>query len=239
MRISDKAIVLQAVKHGDRQFIVKLYTRGHGLVTLIASAGKSPASKIRAACLMPLSLVEVNYIQRQNREINRLSEIRSYYVHDNLSGSLAKLSIAQFMNEVLIKVLKEQQSHPELYDFLEGCFNYLNDSGRDYTNLHLYFLKEMSRHLGFEPHNNYSHAAPFFDCREGAFSPVSLPFPLGLGADDSLHFSEMLAKNPLREKISYTQRQWMLEIWLAYYQLHLPNFSEIKSLEVLREVGRQ
>ncbi len=238
MRVRDKAIVLQAIKHGDRQSIVKLYTKGHGLLTVIASAGRSPSSKIRSASLLPLSLIEINFTLRQNREIHRLSEAASYYVHDNINTSLAKLSIAQFINEVLLKSLKEQQANEALYDFVEGCINYLNDTGRDYTNLHIYFLRELSKHLGFEPHNNFSEESLYFDCREGVFSGLSLPFPLGLGVEDSELFSVMLQKNILREKLEHKQRQWLLEIWLAYFQLHIPNFNELKSLEVLREVNR-
>jgi DNA repair protein RecO (recombination protein O) len=238
MRIHDKAIVLQSVKHGDRQSIVKLYTRGHGLVTVIASAGRSPSSKIKAASLLPLNLLDINYTARNTREIQRLSEATSYYVHGNLSSSLAKLGIAQFINEVLIKSLKEQQSNEKLYDFIEGCLNYLNDSEKDFVNLHLYFLRELSTFLGFEPHNNYDEHNRYFDSREGGFTPMALPFPLGLAENDSKVFSEFLTINPLKTHITYQQRSLLLDIWLAYYNLHVPNFGELRSLEVLKEVGR-
>jgi DNA repair protein RecO (recombination protein O) len=238
MRVHDKALVLQSVKHGDRQSIVKLYTRQHGLVTVIASAGRTPSSKIKASALMPLTLLDINYTMRGAREIQRLGEATCYYVHGNIGSSLAKLSIAQFMNEVLIKSLKEQQANAGLYDFIEGCLNYLNDSEKDYINLHLYFLKELSTYLGFEPHNNFGKDYQFFDCREGGFTPLSLPFPLGLTEEDSKMFSEFLSVNALKANISQKQRNWLLEIWVAYYGLHVPNFGELRSLEVLREVIR-
>jgi DNA repair protein RecO (recombination protein O) len=239
MRVRDKAIVLQNIKHGERQSIVKLYTASHGLVTVIASAGRTPSSRIRSASLFPLTLLDVNFTLRQNHEIHRLGEATCYYVHDNISGNLAKLSIAQFMNEVLVKSLKEQQANATLFGFIEGCLNYLNDAEKDYFNLHLYFLRELSRHLGFEPHNNYSPAgAEYFDCREGAFSPMGFPCPLGLSLEDSALFSRFLSSNPLREEIAAERRQWLLEVWLAYYRLHLPGFGELRSLEVLRELSQ-
>ena len=239
MRVSDKAIVLQQIRHGDRQSIVRLYTYHHGLVTVIASAGRSASSRIRASQLLPLTLLEVNFTLRENHELHRLSEASCYYVHDRLAGSLPKLSIAQFMNEVLLKTIREQTTNPALYDFIEGCLNYLNDSEKDFQNLHLYFLRELARHLGFEPHNNYHPTeAPFFDSREGAFSMVSLTFPLGLGKQESALLSRFLSANPLRESLPAADRAWLLDFLLAYFRLHVAGFNELRSLEVLRELGR-
>lgn len=238
MRVSGKAIVLQSIKHGDRQSIVKLYTLTHGLITVIASPGRTPASRIRASSLLPLTLLDVVYTLRENRDINRLLEASCYYVHEGMNQSLAKLSIAQFMNEVLLRCLKEQSPNAPLFHFIEGSLTYLNDAQRDFLNLPLYFLRELAAHLGFEPHNNFdSRTAAFFDMREGAFSRIGLPFPLGLSAEDSARFSSFLATNPLREQFSPGDRNWLLEIFLAMYRLHVPNFPELKSLQVLRELA--
>lgn len=237
MRFSDKAIVLQAVRHGDRQSIVKLYTRGHGFFTVIASPSRSSGAKIRQSSLMPLTLLDIVATLRQNRELHRLSEASCYYVHDNLGSSIVKLGIAQFINELLLKTLREQQGNVPLFDFVETTLTYLNDADRDFVNTHLYFLRELSVYLGFEPHNNCSSGTPFFDCREGAFSGMALPFPLGLPGPDSALFSRSLRSNLLREEISRQERQLLLEAWLAYYALHVPGFGEMRSLDVLREIS--
>src|SRR5687767_4071093 len=99
MRIADKAVVLQAIRHGDKKYILKLYTQNHGLLTVIAAAGRSPSSKIRPASLFPLSLLDVQVIFRQNHEMHRLTETITNYVHEGISRSVSKLSIAQFINE--------------------------------------------------------------------------------------------------------------------------------------------
>lgn len=237
MRASDKAIVLQHIRHGDKQSIVRLYTRKHGLVSVIASPSGKSTAKIRRSALLPLTLLDVVYTLRENRELHRLSEAVCYYVHDQIGNSMPKLSIAQFINEVLLKTLKEQQPNPRLFDFVEATLNYLNDSDRDFANLHLHFLRELSALLGFEPHNNRSADALFFDAREGVFSPVCLPFPLGLSEHDSQLFSGFLAGQPLRANLNRRDKEWLLEIWIAYYGLHVPGFGELKSVEVLKEIG--
>lgn len=236
MRVSDKAIVLQAIKHGDNKFILKLYTSHNGLLTVAASVGKAASSKIKSSSILALSLVDIELVLKQNKEVHQLTEASCYCIHTNISGSISKLSIAQFLNEVLIKSVKEQGPNAHLFEFIETCLKFLNDMESGFENLHLYFLIELTKYLGFEPQDNFSAHYPFFDCREGRFTALSMALPLGLNKDDSLLFSEFLKINSLKEKISGAQRQVLLEALLAYYRLHVPGFNEVRSLEVLKEV---
>jgi DNA repair protein RecO (recombination protein O) len=236
MRVSDKAIVLQSIRHGDKKLILKLYTRHNGTITAATSTGRSASSKIKSSSILPLTLIDAELIIKQNKEVHQLTEASCYCVHTHISTSLSRLSIAQFLNEVLIKTLKEQSGNIHLFEFIETCLKYLNDTESHYGNLHLYFLTELTKYLGFEPQNNYSMLYPYFDCREGQFSALSLALPLGLNKDDSFLFSEFLKVNSLKTNISNAQRQTLLEILLAYYKLHVPGFNDLKSLEVLKEV---
>lgn len=233
MRVSDKAIVLHAIKHGDKKYILKLYTHNNGLVTVSTSLGK----QVRSSHLFPLSLINVELILKQNKEVHQITEASSYYILSTISNSLSKLSIAQFLNEVLIKTIRETATNKHLFEFIESCLIYLNDTETEFINLHLYFLAELTHYFGVEPTNNYSLQSPYFDCRNGQFAPMSLAFPLGLCKEDSVLFSEILKVNALKSKISNTQRQIILEAWLAYYRLHFPGFNTIKSLEVLKEIS--
>ena len=236
MRVSDKAIVLQAIKHGDKKFILKLFTRQHGTLTVATSIGKSASSKIKSTSIMPLTLLDVELVLKQNKEIHQLSEASCYCINNHISDSLSKLSIAQFLNEILIKCLKEQGANEHLYEFVETCLKFLNDAQEDFVNLHLYFLSELTKYLGFEPQNNHGPNAPYFDCREGRFSSLHLTLPLGLNAEESILFSESLKCNLLKTKLSNAQRALLLELLICYYKLHVPGFNDLKSLEVLKEV---
>ena len=236
MRVSDKAIVLQAIKYADKKLILKLFSRHNGLLTVAVAVGNSAASKIKPGVIFPLNLLDIELIKKQNSDVHRLTEAACYYINTGISNSISKLSIAQFLNEILIKSIKEHCSNSHLFDFIEGCLKYLNESDNEHINLHVYFLIELTKYLGIEPNNNYSKVNSFFDCREGQFSNVSLSFPLGFDSEDSLLFSEALKVNCLTEKLSNQQRHKLLEILIAYYQMHIPGFNRIKSLEVLKEV---
>ncbi len=237
MRVSDKAIVLQSIRYGDKKFILKLYTQKNGLVTAITHVGTTAKSKIKSSSILPLNLMDVELILKQNKEIHQLTEASCYHINLNITQSFSKLSIAQFLNEILIKCLKEQQPNAHLFEFIETCLKFLNDKEDNYENLHLYFLCELTKYLGFEPQNNYSTATRFFDCRAGLFSPYCLALPLGLSENDSALFSEFLKINALKTKINHQQRQTVLDSFLAYYKLHIPEFNTIKSIDVLREIS--
>jgi len=236
MRVSDKAIVLQAIKYGDKKQILKLYTKHHGLLTAAVIVGNSLKSKIKSSITLPLNLLDVELLKKANKDIHQLSEANCTYVCTNISTSIFKLSIAQFINEILIRSLKEQPPNAHLFDFIEGCIKYLDECDESQINLHIYFLFEFAKYLGVEPNNNYNLQNCFFDCREGQFSSQSLSFPLGIDKEDSLLFHEALKVNCLDQKLSNTQRQKLLSILMAYYQMHEPGFNQIKSLQVLKEV---
>ncbi len=236
MRVSDKAIVLQSIKHGDKKFILKLYSKHNGLLSVATSIGKKESAKIKSSSILPLTLLDVEMVIKQNKEIHLLTEASCYYVYDSIHDSLSKLSIAQFLNELLIKSIKEQGSNSYLFNFIETCMKFLNDSTEEFINLHIYFLMELTKYLGFEPQDNFNQQNLFFDCREGRFSTMSLSYPLGLDKEQSLFFAEFLKINSLKVKLTNQQRQSLLEILLAYYRLHIPGFNEIRSLEVLKEV---
>lgn len=237
MRVSDKAIVLQSIRHGDKKFILKLYSKQQGLLTTIASVGNSSKSKIKPSAILPLTLVDIELISKQNKDMHLLTEMSCYKVLTNINTSFSKLSIAQFLNEILIKSLKEQSGNEHLYGFIESCLILLNDLESNFANLHLYFLIELTKYLGFEPQNNYSTQSPFFDCRAGCFSSAYLIAPFGLNKDDSKHFSEFLKSNAMLISLTNAQRQMLLNVLVDYYKLHLPEFNDVKSLEVLREIA--
>jgi DNA repair protein RecO (recombination protein O) len=236
MRCTDDAIVLHAIRHGDKRLILKVYTREHGLLTVVCSVSHSRSAKVRAAAVQALSIIQASLVIRQNREIQQLTDASITHVYSSIPFSLPRLCLAQFINEVLIKTLREQHHQPGLYDFVRNCLSFLDDEDSSVTNLHLYFMLGLSRFLGFEPRNNFSLAENFFDCREGAFTPVALAFPLGLGRGDSELFSAFLNSDILSAPYTGPVRQQLLEIMVAYFQLHVPGFSAVESIPVLREV---
>ncbi|MBK9285585.1 MAG: DNA repair protein RecO [Sphingobacteriaceae bacterium] len=236
MRVNDKALVLQAVKYGDRKSILKLYTREHGLLSVAVVTGSSPKAKVKTSSILPCSLIEAQLIVKQNKDVQQLNEAFCYCPNENITGNFAKIGIAQFINELLIKTLKEQSSNFILFDFIEQFIKYLNECDNNLNALHVYFMLELSIYLGIEPQANFDNINCFFDNREGRFVAVHLPFPMGFDREESQLFNEAIQNNSPEKKWSKEHRIKLLDLLLAYYQMHIPGFSPPKSHIVLKEV---
>jgi DNA repair protein RecO (recombination protein O) len=235
MRVSDKAVILRSVSHGDSKKILKLYTQTHGTLSAVARVGRSNTSQVRSSTIMPLHFIEGIFSMKQNRELHQLTEASCYLSFPAIHVSPAKLSLAQFMNEVLLKTLQDHPANPELFSFVEATLRSLNDSESGYLQSHLFFMRELCSYAGFEPQNNRDRDNIYFDCREGRFGMIDIPFPMGLNENESKLFSEFLKAGP-DQVYSLSERRQLLDILMAYYAMHLPGFSGLRSLDVLREL---
>jgi DNA repair protein RecO (recombination protein O) len=236
MRVSEKALILQSIKHGDKKYILKLFSQHHGMLTAAVNVGQSKTAKIRTSAVMPLNFVEAELIFKENKDIHLLTELNVYKAQSDIHQHMSKLSIAQFMHEVMIKTLKDQHGHADLFKFIEECFDFLNEAREGYSNLHLYFLMELSKHLGFEPQNNLNSSSLYFDVREGRFTETAMVWPFGLGKEDSVLFSQVLKFNLLAARFSREEKHLLLDVFLNYFAFHIPGFGILKSPEILKEV---
>lgn len=236
MLVKSEAIILQNIKYADKKAVIKAFTKQHGLLTFSTIITKSPQSKVKPAGVLPLTVTELSYNLKQNRDIQLLTESNITYVYDDIPRNYLKLAIAQFMNEVLIKCIKEHVGNEELFAFVVNAYKWLNEAKENYSNLHIYFLLELSKHLGFEPNNNYSATDKYFDTREGKFTPIELGFPLGLNNIQSKLFSYSLGEGLLNKPFTRAERNELIESYLAFYKMHVAGFSDLKSPAVLKEL---
>lgn len=236
MLVKTEGIILQNIKYGDKKLILKIFTRQQGLITFNAIASKSPAAKIKTAATLPLQLVELSFNSKPNKEIQQLSESNLLYVFAEVSKDFNKLTVAQFLNEILIKCIKEQHPNEELFDFIVSSYKWFNESGSNYNNFHICFLFELSKYLGFEPHDNSNKENIYFDTREGKFTSYSLSFPLGFDKDQSQNFKKIFDANLLGKPLGRAERNELLECLLAYYKMHVAGFNDLRSYAVLKEL---
>ncbi len=231
-----EGIVLHNVRYADKKLISKIYTRDFGLLTLNVNVGRAPKSKIRPAVIQPLSQLELVLSLRENKEVQQLIEAKCIYVYNELQVHVFKSSIAQFINEVLYKCLKEQVRNEDLFQLIVKTYQWLDVSQDHYSDLHVYFLFELTRHLGFYPINNADTYNRYFDTREGRFHSSSQSFPLGFDEQQSKLFSQLFDHELTSQKqFQKQERQALLDCLMAYYQVQVPGLSEFRSHKVIRE----
>ena len=236
MLVKTEGIVLQNIKYADKKIISKIYTKHYGLLTTHVVIGNSNLSKVKLSTILPLHQVEIGLTIKQNREVQQLNEARSTFVYNNLMRDYNKLAIAQFINEILCKCLKEQNANEELFNFILGAYKWLDEEESNFNDFHIYFLFELSKFLGFEPHNNYSIDTIYFDTREGKFTQLSVSFPMGLDKQQSKLFLNLFEEDLAKRKFNKTERAELLECLLAYYKMQVAGFNELKSMAVLKEL---
>ncbi len=237
MLTKDKGIVLQLIRYNDSKYILKLYTLHHGLVSADVRVSSKQGAKIKPGHLLPLNLLQIELSYKQHRDIHGIREVSCYHLYKNLHTNPGKIAIVHFINEVLLKTLKEHHGNEALYTFIEESIVWFDESHENPNVFHHFFLLQLLKYMGIDPEVNHSPTNKFFDCREGKFSELELAYPLGLNENQSKLFYAALKQEPLIQNLNKTQRNELLDCILAYYQIHIPGFNNLKSLEVLRTLN--
>lgn len=186
---------------------------------------------------MNMNLVEMEFVLKQNKEIQLLTEANCIHIYSSIHKDMHKLSILQFINEVLTKTVREQAPQEDLFDFVWDSLVQLDTMNESVSNFHHYFLIELLKYFGFDPVNNFDDDNKYFDCREGKFSGVEFPGPLGLNEFSSALLNKALSSDIITLKLNNAQRSDLLESLLSYYRIHIPGFNELKCLEILKEIA--
>jgi len=232
-------IVLHSINYGDSGKIVTVYTEAFGRTSFILQGIHSKKSSSKANLLQPLFMLEMEVDHRQGRELQRAKELKIRYPYQSVPYNIIKSTQAIFLAEILYKVLREEESRVELFQFLTHSFQIFDLLDEGAADFHLVFLIQLSRYMGFAPTNNYSEERSFFDMVSGTYVENRPPHLYFLIPEESLIFSK--AANVSYEEISNialssTQRNRILGKIIEYFSLHLGIKLEVKSLHVLHEL---
>src|ERR1700741_511049 len=144
MLLKTKGVVFHNIKYADKKIISKIYTRDHGMQSYMVNVGSSAKSKIKPALLLPLNQLEMEVFSKENKDLGRISEARCFYQYSGLGTDLQKSSIGAFLNEVLYRSIVEEESNPNLFDFIVHTLQWLDVTHEPVSNFHLYFMAELS-----------------------------------------------------------------------------------------------
>lgn len=239
MQVATEGIVLHFIKYGETSVIATVFTREFGRQTYIINALRSRKSKNKAGILQPLFLVDLEAYQKKSRDIQRIKNIKSNQVYQNIPFDITKSTQAILLAELLYKTIHEQESYIELYDFIKHSLLYFDLMEEGSSNFHLYFLFRLTEYMGFMPDTTKVGLEGWFDLRKGAIVPFEPPHPIFANKEATEHIIQLsqLKINELEQlHISRSMRDYLLKVLLDYYQLHFENLGEIKSLKVLKEI---
>ena len=232
-------IVLNTLKYNDKKNIVNIYTQQNGRMSFLVPATRSKKLAVSSVLFQPFSLVEFEAEIRTKSTLHLIKEAKMWYVFHSLPYDPFKSSIALFLSEFLLKALKEEGQNEPLYAYLVTSVQWLDECTSSFANFHLVFLMRLSRFVGLYPNMDDFEEGCYFDMLNACFS-LSQPYHgMYLKADDASKLYQLMRMRYETMHVflmNRMERARCLDIIINYYRLHLPDFPDLKSLDVLREL---
>lgn len=239
MLVKTEAIVLRSLKYGDNKLIVDLFTRSAGRMSVIAPLSKSGKSKIKKQLLQPLSIIEISVDVRPKLIISKLVDVKIAYPFASIPFDPIKLSMALFIADFLCQALRSEQNDENLFAYILRGVEWFDSCSDGFANFHLVFMMRLSLFLGFFPNLDDYVKGSLFDMRGACFIqqvPLHRDFLDSRESELLLLMMRMNFSNMHLFRMSRTERNRLIDVILHYYRLHLPEFHDLKSLAVLREL---
>ena len=239
MLVKTEAIVLHAIKFGESRLIVDMFTREVGRVSFAVPIPKTSKGRLKKQYFQPMTLLEIECDIRQRDQLQKLKDARLLAAYASIPFSPEKLALSLFTAEFLCHALRAEQQNEPLFVYLYDSMQWLDMIETGFANFHLTFLIRMSRFLGFYPNLDDYVRGCIFDLRTATFSlqvPTHRDF---LQPDDAQRIHTLMRMDfPTMHlfRLSRQERNRITEVLLHYYQLHIPQFPELKSLDVLKEL---
>ncbi len=237
MLTKTRAIVLKSFKYGEQSLIVDLFTKECGRLTFIVRIPKSSHGKIKKQFFQPATILDLEFDYRTRLSMQKMKEVTMAVPYASLTSDPYKLAIVLFLCEFLSYATRTEQENTPLYNYIETGLRWLDEARGGFSNFHIVFLARLALFLGFCP--NLETAGLYFDLRSGCFvnaRPLHPDFLTPDEADKVVLLMRMDYPTMRLFTMSRAQRWRCLEVIVSFYRLHIPDFPEIKSLDVLRDL---
>ena len=239
MESKTRGIVLRTVKINDNKLIVDFLSREEGRLSAVWKITTSRTSKVRRQYFQPMTILNVNLERSPRQHMSRIKEAQIAIPYSSISLDGDKMAITFFLAEFMNYATRSMHTDALLYDFVEQSLTWLDASNKGIANFHLMFMVRMSLFLGFQPDMSTYKEGALFDLREGVFCTTAPLHSDFLNAEDAKKMQILMRMSPSNLHLfplSRNERNRIIDITLMYYRLHIPQFGEMKTLEVLREL---
>ena len=236
-----RGIVLHTFKIKDNQLIAVVYTQQWGRMSYITTIPKSHKAGGKHLLLQPLAEVELEADMKPRTSLYRIKSLLPVQPLVSIPYHPVKSSIALFLQEFLYHAIREEgQSSEAFYAYLSHSVHWLDLSEKNFANFHLVFLLRVSRFLGLFPNVDNYRPGCWFDMLNATFVPSQPQAHVYfVSPDECIHLVNLMRLKFATMhlfKMNRTERMRLLTLINDYYRLHLPDFPELNSLAILKEV---
>jgi DNA repair protein RecO (recombination protein O) len=219
-----RGIVLGFIKYSDTSIIAKVYTEAFGLQTYMVNGIRSKTSKNKIALFQPLTLLDMVVYHKEQKDINRISEMKCHVVFRSIPFDQKKISMCIFLSELLGKTLKEHYPNQELFELIFHTVSYLDEVPEKYENLHLQFMVQLAAFLGFGPNSA---------------DDIVQEIRISIAEEEKKILEQLMYAAPdTYIPLHNATRRHLLDCLIRYYAIHVENFGTLNSHTVLQEIFR-
>jgi DNA repair protein RecO (recombination protein O) len=129
--IRTEAVLLRGHDYGDTSRILRFYTEGHGLLSVVARGVRGRAGK-GAATMGTFASGELTAYVKAHRDLHTMKDFECRRLRNGLAGDLLRFAGASAAAE-LVLTHAEQEAHPVLFATLVGALDEIeavDDAGR-------------------------------------------------------------------------------------------------------------
>lgn len=244
MLLTTQGLVLHTTPYADSSIIAKVFTRVMGMRSYIIKGVRSQSGRTKQNLLQPLSLLDMTVYNNPKKQLQFIKEMHPAGATPYATNDGVRMALMFFMDEVLYKSLKDEEPNERLFDYVVDTLHSLSLEN-DLRHLPISFMLHTSRFIGIEPMNNYSLHERLFNLKEGRFlasadsAGDNVDYCLDASSSNCLHsYLNSFYNNIPQPQLTASQRSATLNNLIEYYHIHLADFKNFKSHEVLHAVLR-
>ncbi len=248
--VKAEGLVVRSMNMGETSKLVTLFTRELGLLKIIAKGSRSSKSRIGAA-LEPLTVSRLVYYQKENRELQFLSQADIIEFFPNLPTDLEKWGYANACAELVSRSHIDTEITPKLYPILLNTIRAMNEPTADARVCFWGFQMKLCGVLGVAPNLRRclncsianTNVPIHFDIARGGFvcNNCSPPLEAQQLSGETLRllsdFQSLPAEKLPRHKISPVTRREIEAFFRAYFAFHLEEIGGLASLKFVHKIA--
>ena len=236
-----KGIVLRSVKYGETSMIVTILTELLGLQSYLVNGVRSQSRKsgTKTGMFQPSAVLDLVIYHQETKNLQRIKEYNWSYLYQYIFSDVVTHAVALFMIELLQKCLKQPEPNPELFYFMEDALTGSGPGrGKVQANFPLFFALHLAGFFGLRIDDNYSEKRTYLDLQEGYFTeekPNHMHYLENPLSGISSHLLKIMQPVELGDlPLNKERRRHLMEAYEYFYSIHIPGFTPLKTLPVLR-----
>lgn len=238
-----KGIILRTINYGETSVITTAYTELFGVQSYIVKGVRkgSKTSQGKSSFFQPGAMLELEVYHNTLKNLQFIKEFQWGYLYVNVFFDVVRNAVAMYMIELLQRSLKQPEANPELFYLIEGSLVQLDKASDTLTaNLPLYFTLHLADELGLRFNGEYSAETPIIDLQEGIYVQNIPQHPHYIAdelAKATFAINNIMFYNDLENiHLNRTARRSLIYAYLQFFMLHIQDFGDLKSIQVLQEV---